>query len=84
MALPCLPCSIPKIALNLINSTSYNYSNRIKFSHFSGIYKGGKLIYQGSNHDRNTYNGKCHCHSTHAEIDVIYRLLKGEACTTTY
>ena len=44
--------------------------------HFSGIFKNGKLCHLGNNHLRNSYNNKCVCFSTHAEMDVIYKVLK--------
>lgn len=44
--------------------------------HYSGIYRNGKKLYIGSNHLRNSYNNKCICYSTHAEMDVIHKLLK--------
>ena len=52
-----------------------------KFSHFSGIYRNGKMLFNGSNNNRNTFNGKCICYSTHAEMDVIQKMLKGAART---
>lgn len=65
-----------KIINHLLNSIPTNYNNTC-FSHYSGIYKNGKPIYIGSNHLRNTYNGECICFSTHAEMDVIHKILKG-------
>ena len=44
--------------------------------HYSGIYRNGKRMYLGSNHLRNSYNGKCTCYSTHAEMDVIHKALR--------
>ena len=44
--------------------------------HFSGIFKNGKLCHLGNNHLRNSYNNRCVCFSTHAEMDVIYKVLK--------
>jgi len=44
--------------------------------HFSGIYKNGKLRYTGNNHLRNSYNNECVCFSTHAEMDVLHKVLK--------
>lgn len=44
--------------------------------HFSGIFKNGKLCHLGSNHMRNSYNNECVCFSTHAEMDVIHKVLK--------
>jgi len=52
-----------------LDSTQYHH-------HYSGIYKNGKKLYIGSNHLRNSYNGKCICYSTHAEMDVIYKALR--------
>jgi hypothetical protein len=52
------------------------------FVHYSGIYKNGKPLFLGSNSLRNTYNGNCICYSTHAEMDVIQKVLKGQARTT--
>jgi tRNA(Arg) A34 adenosine deaminase TadA len=43
--------------------------------HFSGIFKNGKIVCTGNNHLRNSYNGRCVCFSTHAEIDVIHKVL---------
>jgi hypothetical protein len=64
-----------KIINNLINSieinTDINYHH-----HYSGIYRNGKKIYSGSNHLRNCFNGKCICYSTHAEMDVLNKVLK--------
>ena len=72
-----------KIINHLINSvnTSSNTINN-NYVHYSGIYKNGKPLYTGSNNMRNTYNGKCICFSTHAEMDVLQRVLKGEVRTT--
>jgi hypothetical protein len=44
--------------------------------HFSGIFKNGKLMYIGNNHLRNSYNNECVCFSTHAEMDVLHKVLK--------
>jgi deoxycytidylate deaminase len=44
--------------------------------HYSGIYRNGKKLFIGSNHLRNSYNNKCVCYSTHAEMDVIHKALK--------
>ena len=51
------------------------------FQHFSCILKHGKPLYKGTNHSRNSYNGSCICFSTHAEMDVLHKVLKGEART---
>ena len=70
-----------KITQHLLNSVSkLPVSN--KFVHHSGIYKGGKPMFIGSNSDRNVFNGQCRCYTTHAEVDVIIKLLKGAAHTT--
>ena len=63
-----------RIINNLINSiepstTKYHH-------HYSGIFRNGKKLYTGSNHLRNSYNNKCVCYSTHAEIDVIHKSLR--------
>jgi tRNA(Arg) A34 adenosine deaminase TadA len=47
-----------------------------KFTHYSSIYKGSKKLFNGNNNDRNVFNGRCICFSTHAEIDVLVKLLK--------
>ena len=64
-----------KIINNLISSieinTDLNYHH-----HYSGIYRNGKKIYTGCNHLRNCFNGKCICYSTHAEMDVLNKVLK--------
>ena len=44
--------------------------------HYSGIYRNGKKLFIGNNHLRNSYNGECICYSTHAEMDVLYKILK--------
>ena len=46
------------------------------FQHFAGIYKNGKLMFRGCNHLRNSYNGECICFSTHAEMDVLSKVIK--------
>jgi len=67
-----------KIINHLVNSAtelskmqSYN-----GYLHYSGIYKNGKPLFVGSNHLRSTYNGECICFSTHAEMDVLHKVLK--------
>jgi hypothetical protein len=72
-----------KVINHLINSIESNNkdSNGNNYIHHSGIYKNGKPLYVGSNNTRNTYNGKCICFSTHAEMDVIQRVLKGQVRT---
>jgi hypothetical protein len=44
--------------------------------HYSGIYRNGKKMFIGSNHLRNSYNNECICYSTHAEMDVLHKVLK--------
>ena len=63
----------------LINNLIQHISIERKgnFQHFSCIYKNGKCLYRGYNHLRNSYNGKCICYSTHAEMDVLHKVLKG-------
>jgi len=51
------------------------------FQHFSGIYRNGKKVCIGNNHLRNSYNGRCTCFSTHAEMDVLYRTIKSKNTT---
>ena len=60
---------------NFINSIKINDDNS-SYHHYSGIYKNGKILYLGSNHLRNSYNNECICWSTHAEMDVIHKVLK--------
>ena len=64
-----------KIINNLINcidiKTDISYHH-----HYSGIYRNGKKLFIGNNHLRNSYNGECICYSTHAEMDVLYKILK--------
>ena len=67
---------------SLIGAISPDPNCKYGFQHFSGIFKNGKTLYRGSNHLRNSYNGECICYSTHAEMDVLYKVLKGEARTT--
>ena len=61
-----------KIINSLINSVSDSTSTQYQH-HYSGIYRNGKKLFIGSNHLRNSYNGKCVCYSTHAEMDVIHK-----------
>ena len=61
---------------NLTGSIIIDSKNTYAFQHFSGIYRNGKPICHGSNHLRNSYNGECTCYSTHAEMDVLYKLLR--------
>jgi len=67
-----------RIVNHLINSAEamscrHNYNG---YLHYSGIYKNGKPLFVGSNHLRSTYNGECICYSTHAEMDVLHKVLK--------
>jgi len=72
-----------KIINHLINSIDSNTTNNPhSYIHCSGIYKNGKPLYTGSNNTRNTYNGRCICFSTHAEMDVLQRVLKGQVRAT--
>jgi hypothetical protein len=63
-----------------INDTSNKHCYN-GYNHYSGIYKNGKPLHLGSNHLRSTYNGESICFSTHAEMDVLHKVLKGEART---
>ena len=68
-----------KIINNLINNYSNNSSKTLQnnsYLHYSGIYKGNKNVCYGCNNGRNVFNGRCVCFSTHAEMDVIIKLLK--------
>ena len=65
-----------KIINNLIKNIEFNNNSKYGFQHFSAIYKNGKQVYHGSNHLRSTYNGECICFSTHAEMDVLHKVLK--------
>ena len=71
-----------KIINHLINSVNTSSNTNNNYVHYSGIYKNGKPLYTGCNNMRNTYNGKCICFSTYAEMDVLQRVLKGEVRTT--
>ena len=62
-------------------NNSMNSMNSMN-NHYSSIYKGNKLMYKGNNNARNVFNGKCICYSTHAEMDVLARLLKVAESTT--
>jgi deoxycytidylate deaminase len=64
-----------RIINNLINSIDDQSSGKYH-CHYSGIFRNGKKLYTGSNHLRNSYNNKCVCYSTHAEIDVIHKSLR--------
>ena len=72
-----------------MNKIVNNLISRIKtdqrtdyHQHYSGIYKNGKPYYLGENSLRNCYNGECISFSTHAEMDVLQKMLKVEARTT--
>ena len=65
-----------KIIHNLINNITIQSNKSHGFQHYSGIYKNGKCYHLGHNHLRNSYNGECICYSTHAEMDVLYKVLK--------
>lgn len=66
-----------KIIHNLINSID-NLTTTQYHHHYSGIYRNGKKLFVGYNHLRNSYNGRCTCYSTHAEMDVIHKALKND------
>ncbi len=59
-------------SINSLNDTNHSQYHR----HYSGIYRNGKRLHIGSNHLRNSYNNKCTCYSTHAEMDVIHKALR--------
>ena len=63
-----------KIIHSLINSVN-DFNPKCYQHHYSGIYRNGKKVCTGTNHLRNSYNNKCTCYSTHAEMDVIHRAL---------
>jgi hypothetical protein len=63
-----------RIIHNLINSIDDLMSTQYQH-HYSGIYRNGKKMFLGYNHLRNSYNGRCTCYSTHAEMDVIHKAL---------
>ena len=71
-----------RIINHLIKSIVINPGTCCGYVHHSGIYKNGKVQQLGSNNLRSTYNGECVCFSTHAEMDVIQKVLKGQARTT--
>ena len=64
-----------RIINNLINCVNTIDSGKYHH-HYSGIYRNGKKMFTGSNSLRNSYNGECICYSTHAEMDVLYKILK--------
>ena len=65
----------------LVSGVTFDYTTT-NYQHFSGLFRNGKMVCRGNNHLRNSYNGKCICYSTHAEMDVISKILKVEARTT--
>jgi cytidine deaminase len=65
-----------KLVNNLINSINMDTNDNSSYHHYSGICRNGKMIYTGCNHLRNSYNNECICWSTHAEMDVIHKVLK--------
>ena len=65
-----------RIINSLINSIDDENTPRRYHHHYSGIYRNGKKLFLGSNHLRNSYNNKCICYSTHAEMDVIHKVLR--------
>ena len=68
-----------KLVNNLINFIEKEELKGEKLNyhkHYSGIYKNGKPLYIGTNHLRNSYNGECIWYSTHAEMDVLNRVLR--------
>ena len=71
-----------KMLQHLMNSIEEDKNRSSPFLHYSGIYRNGKPINVGYNNLRNTYNGECVCYSTHAEMDVLQKVLKGQARTT--
>ena len=71
-----------RIINNMVNNINADANCKYAHQHFSGIYRNGKMLFRGSNHLRNSYNGECICYSTHAEMDVLHKVLKGEARTT--
>ena len=70
-----------RIGNHLLNVTSQEPITNKKFHHFSGIYKGGKPITLGYNHDRCVFNNQITCATTHAEMDALFKLLKVAART---
>ena len=65
-----------RIINNMINHIDPDKNCAYAFQHFSGIYRNGKLLFRGCNHLRNSYNGECICYSTHAEMDVLCKVIK--------
>ena len=64
-----------KIINNLISSID-DFTPTPYHHHYSGMYRNGKKLFLGTNNLRNSYNGKCTCYSTHAEMDVIHKALR--------
>jgi deoxycytidylate deaminase len=62
--------------ISSISSLSVRHGCYNGYIHYSGIYKNGKPLFLGCNHLRSTYNGECTCFSTHAEMDVLHKVLK--------
>ena len=60
---------------NLVSGIGHHVSGN-RYVHYSGIYRGNKKVCTGTNNSRNVFNGKCVCFSTHAEVDVVVKLLK--------
>ena len=65
-----------RIINSLISSIEDDVESTRYHHHYSGIYRNGKKLYTGSNHLRNSYNGRCICYSTHAEMDVIHKIIR--------
>jgi len=65
-----------RIINHLIAGIDIEKEFKCGFQHYSGIYKNGKPLYRGQNNLRNSYNNECTCYSTHAEMDVLYKLLR--------
>ena len=65
-----------KLINHLVGSINPDKNCPYGFQHYSAIYKNGKPLYRGCNHLRNSYNGECICYSTHAEMDVLHKVLK--------
>jgi len=67
-----------RIVNNLISSVEKieKLNTHSGFHHYSGIYRNGKPYFTGCNTLRNVYNNSCIFYSTHAEMSVIYKILK--------
>ena len=72
-----------KLFNNLVKCIQIDPKCTYGSQHFSGIFKNGKLRYLGNNHLRNSYNNECVCFSTHAEMDVLHKVLK-DHCTRSF